>query len=65
MANEKPTELKTIRLFVGDTARLAAYYPKLGYNAVIRRLVSEHLKKLDAKFHESGVSDSIDLETHQ
>ncbi len=51
-----------MRLFSGDTERLQAYYPKLGYNRVIRTLVAEHLKRLDAKFHESGASEHIDLE---
>jgi len=62
VATERETVKVSLRLFSGDTERLQAYYPKLGYNRVIRTLVAEHLKRLDAKFHETGASEHIDLE---
>lgn len=44
--------LPPIRLYAGDKERLLAYYPKAGYNKAIRRIVHEHLAKLDAKFEQ-------------
>lgn len=45
-------KLPGVRLYKGDRARLEQWYPKAGYNKIIRRLVSEHLAKLDAKFEQ-------------
>lgn len=42
-------EKVTIRLNVGDAERLRSYYPRLGYNEAIRRLVSHHLRQLDER----------------
>ena len=62
MADQRDFVKVTIRLNAGDPERLGAYYPKLGYNAAIRKLVSEHLKRLDAKFHSAGHSDAFAVE---
>lgn len=61
MAIERDTEKRTIRLYVGDSDRLSAYYPQLGYNAVIRALVSEHLKTLDAKLEANGLDTTVEI----
>lgn len=42
-------EKVVIRLYRGDKDRLAAAYPTVGYNVVIRTLVSKHLRKLDER----------------
>lgn len=55
----------TIRLNSGDRDRLHQYYPRLGYNAAIRKLVSAHLRKCDEKFSrtpQSVVEDMSDMQ---
>lgn len=42
-------EKVTIRLNQGDSERLRAYYPNLGYNEAIRQLVEKHLRQLDER----------------
>lgn len=52
MKNKPELELRTIRLFKGDSDRLQEYYQKSGYNKAIRVLVRNHLNKLDKKLSE-------------
>ena len=46
--NEK-LEKVTIRLNAGDTRRLMDYYPNVGYNVAIRKIVHNHLRALDER----------------
>lgn len=39
----------TIRLMAGDYSRLQAFFPSIGANAVIRKLVRDLLNKMDTK----------------
>lgn len=61
MANERELEKRQVRLYAGHSAKLSSYYPKLGYNAVIRELVAQHLKQLDAKLAETGLDTNIEV----
>lgn len=56
----KDLEKVSLRLFEGDSARLASYYPRMGYQVAIRELVRAHLKKLDAKAAEAGINDALE-----
>lgn len=47
----------TIRLHKGDKERLDAYFPHLGYNAVIRVIVRKALKALDARYMADTFTD--------
>lgn len=42
--------LPGIRLYRGDRDALEEFYPKAGYNRIIRHLVHEHVLKMKAKF---------------
>jgi hypothetical protein len=61
----KPEDLEkvTIRLRRGDADKLKQFYPKLGYNEAIRRIVGYHVKQLEERFnrqlssHDSEVYD--------
>ena len=44
--------IASIRLYKGDRAKLEEYYPQAGYNKAIRRLVRNHLARLDAKLEQ-------------
>jgi hypothetical protein len=45
----KPEDLEkvTIRLRRGDSDKLKQFYPSLGYNEAIRRIVGHHVKQLE------------------
>jgi hypothetical protein len=47
--SNRDLEKVTIRLNSGDSERLRAYYPNLGYNEAIRQLVEKHLRQLDER----------------
>jgi hypothetical protein len=51
MARRSSRDLEkiTIRVNQGDSERLREYYPTLGYNEAIRRLVEHHLRQLDER----------------
>lgn len=51
-------ERVTIRIHSGDREKLAAYYPRLGYNHAIRKLVRVHLKALDEAAMGHGATPS-------
>lgn len=48
----------TIRLYHGDYARLQELYPKIGANAVIRKLVHDYLDKVDPR---PAVPSNLDI----
>lgn len=56
-------KLPGVRLYLGDRDRLEAYYPKAGYNRVIRRLVRQHLDRMDAKFEQRAAAKELNGET--
>lgn len=41
----------TIRVRRGDAEKLKQFYPSLGYNEAIRRIVGHHVKQLEEKFN--------------
>ena len=47
--SSRELEKVTLRLNHGDSERLRTYYPNLGYNEAIRRLVDHHLRQLDER----------------
>lgn len=51
--SRKPEDLEkvTIRLRRGDADKLKQFYPSLGYNEAIRRIVGHHVKQLEEKFN--------------
>lgn len=49
----------TIRLLESDLEQLRAFYPRAGYNAIIRQLVSRHITELHRKQPTEG---EIELE---
>ena len=49
---DEKLEKATIRLFAGDAKRLADYYPNVGYNVAIRKIVRNHLRALDERASE-------------
>lgn len=57
-------EKKTIRLHRGDTGILEKFYPTMGYNAAIRKLVRKHCRALEerASQAEAGTHLELDLE---
>jgi hypothetical protein len=67
MARQKQDlEKVTIRLHEGDKDILEKYYPRSGYNPVIRQLVRRHIKQLEEKFNTTrsqadDTADTIDL----
>ena len=64
--NKLDLEKVTLRLFTGDKSRLEDYYPTVGYNAIVRKLVHAHLKKLDERVNlkQSEQENSDDLDIH-
>ena len=68
MPREKENlEKVTIRLHKGDKDEIDDFYPRLGHNKIIRKLVSDHLKKLRANVDDKRnqtdepASDPIDI----
>jgi hypothetical protein len=66
MPREKENlEKVTVRLYIGDKEELNSFYPQLGYNKVVRKLITDHLKKLrervNQKRSETNDDDDIDL----
>ena len=55
---DKPLEVVTIKLFLGDKETLGKFYPApLGYNAAIRQIVNHHCNKLrEAESRQGGQS---------
>lgn len=51
--SRKPEDLEkvTIRLRRGDAEKLKQFYPSLGYNEAIRRIVGHHVKTLEEKLN--------------
>lgn len=49
------------RLYKGDKDRIQSYYPKVGYNRVIRLIVNQHLNKLDAKLEQRLAAKEINF----
>ena len=64
MSEHEDLVKKTIRLYSGDAERLEEYYPKSGYNRVIRTLVRRHLRTLDANVAQRSApqNDQLDIE---
>jgi len=56
-------EKVTIRLHRGDTKVLEQFYPSVGYNAAIRKLVRKHCRALEeqASQAEAEITTDIDL----
>lgn len=44
-------EKVTLRLRRGDADKLKQFYPSLGYNEAIRRIVGHHVKNLEEKLN--------------
>lgn len=59
---DRPLEIITIKLFDGDRAALQNFYPGVGYNAVIRKLVDNHVRKLREREARSGVKRNVRLD---
>lgn len=58
----EPIERVHVQLFQGDKEIIAGFYPKLGYNAVIRQLTRSFVKRLQAQAQvEAPASDDIQL----
>lgn len=53
----------TIRLHDGDTEILEKFYPSVGYNAAIRKLVRKHCRALEehSSQKESELSTNLDI----
>ena len=47
--DETPVKKITIRIFADDANFLKVAYPRIGYNKVIRQLVRNHVRGLQAK----------------
>lgn len=47
--SEQPLQKVTLNLFEGDMERLMAIYPRHGASFVIRNLVRQYVKNLEAK----------------
>lgn len=56
---DEDMELVSVRLFKSDKARLQSYYPKAGYNRVIRTLVRKHIRALDEKFSRKIATEEL------
>lgn len=58
---KRDTEKVTMRLFAGQKGSIESYYPNIGYSAVIRTLIDNHLNTLEAQMPEKQAIE-LDLE---
>ena len=50
-------EKVTLRLYDGDFSRVQQYYPVIGANEAIRKIIRSHLKKLDEQMSQKESAD--------
>ena len=71
--DERELEVVTLRLVKGDKEILQEFYPEIGYNRVVRELVSRAAKRLREKYARqeqqndptsSGFASGGDLDGH-
>jgi hypothetical protein len=55
----EPLKKHTLFLYDGDFDKLATFYPELGASVAVRRVVRQHIKRLEA-----GVSAPPQMETN-
>ncbi len=55
-------EKVTIRLHRGDTKVLEQFYPNVGYNAAIRKLVRKHCRALQEQSSQAESEINLDLD---
>jgi len=64
---DKQTEKLSLRLFSGDKEKLTAMYPGVGYNRVIRHLVSNFIRGVEerAQQKDSGTASLKNINIDQ
>lgn len=57
--NKGELEKKSLRLFAGDTEIIDEYFPRAGHSVIIRLLVKDFVKKLEANMNQKELPDGI------
>jgi hypothetical protein len=66
MARQKQNlEKVTLRLEAGTIEAIQEFYPKAGYNVVIRKVMSDYVRKLKAKYNTQRSQDDDELDSIQ
>lgn len=62
--SQEPDKLEkiTLRLYLGDIRTLSDFYPKTGYNRVIRALVRRHVRALKEKDSTESRISTVEIE---
>lgn len=55
-------EKVTIRINKGDKEKLSSYYPRLGYNKVIRKLIESFIRSMDERVAKLSKENEIKIE---
>lgn len=61
MPKDKSLQKVTIRLHQGDKDIIDEFYPSLGHNQVIRKIVRNFCKQLQEKMNERRSPDDIEI----
>jgi len=60
--NKGELEKKNLRLFKGDAAFIEEHFPRAGYSIIIRNLVRQFRRQIEAKINQQEIinDDSLD-----